>query len=178
MAAKKSNPAGEVLLRDWGFRMTHQASEAFTIDFLSYRLRDLKCQWRNTQQSWELAHQSLNQQRPHASTSSSTHRMVWVGRDISRPSSPTPCHGQGHLHPDQGAQSPVQPGLEWFQGWGISPLSGQPGPGSHHPQRTNTAHGFRDLFQSLSRKGRGQKPAFSSELPLLLIRSRKRSLVL
>jgi len=50
------------------------------------------------------------------------HRLVWVGRDLSRPSSPTPCHGQGHLQPDQGAQSPVQPGLEWFQGWGISHL--------------------------------------------------------
>ena len=26
-----------------------------------------------------------------------------------------PCHEQGHLHPDQVAQSPVQPGLECFQ---------------------------------------------------------------
>jgi len=65
---------------------------------------------------------------------SSTHRLVWVGRDLSRPSSPTPCHGRGHLQPDQGAQSPVPPGLEWFQGWGISHLSGQPEPGSHHPK--------------------------------------------
>ena len=46
-----------------------------------------------------------------------------------------PCHQQGHLQPDQVAQSPVQPGLEWFQGWGISHLHGQPGPVPHHPQR-------------------------------------------
>jgi len=44
-----------------------------------------------------------------------------------------PCHGQGHLQPDQVAQSPVQAGLEHFQGWGINQLSGQPGPGLHHP---------------------------------------------
>jgi len=44
-----------------------------------------------------------------------------------------PCHEQGHLHPDQVAQSPVQPGLECFQGWGISHLSEQPLPGFHHP---------------------------------------------
>ncbi|KAK4815157.1 hypothetical protein QYF61_017598 [Mycteria americana] len=45
-----------------------------------------------------------------------------------------PCNEQGHLHLDQVAQSPVQPGLERFQGWGISHLSGQPGPVFHHPQ--------------------------------------------
>ena len=27
------------------------------------------------------------------------------------------CHEQGHLQPDQVAQSPVQPDLECFQGW-------------------------------------------------------------
>jgi len=48
-------------------------------------------------------------------------------------SSPTPCHAQGHLQPDQVALSPVQPGLECFQGWGIDHLSGQPMPGPHHP---------------------------------------------
>ena len=32
----------------------------------------------------------------------------------------SPCSEQGHLQLDQGAQSPVQPGLEYFQGWGIS----------------------------------------------------------
>jgi len=45
-----------------------------------------------------------------------------------------PCSEQGHLQPDQAAQSPTQPGLECFQGWGISHLSGQPGPGFRHPQ--------------------------------------------
>jgi len=35
---------------------------------------------------------------------------------------------QGHLQVDQGAQSDIQPGLEWFQGWGLHHLSGQPGP--------------------------------------------------
>ena len=30
-----------------------------------------------------------------------------------------PCNEQGHLQLDQVAQSPVQPGVECFQGWGI-----------------------------------------------------------
>ena len=41
------------------------------------------------------------------------------------------CHGQGHLPLDQVAQSPVQPGLEHFQGGGSHNFSGQPL--SHHP---------------------------------------------
>jgi len=45
-----------------------------------------------------------------------------------------PCHEQGHLQLEQVAQSPVQPDLEGFQGGGISHLSGQPGPGFHHPR--------------------------------------------
>ena len=45
-----------------------------------------------------------------------------------------PCHGQGHLPLDQGAQSPGQPGLEHCQGGGSHNLSGQPVPGPHHPQ--------------------------------------------
>jgi len=38
------------------------------------------------------------------------------------------CHRseRGHLQLDQVAQSPVQPGLEYFQGWGIYHLSRQP----------------------------------------------------
>jgi len=32
---------------------------------------------------------------------------------------------QGHLQPDQIAQSPIQPGLDCFQGWGIHHLSEQ-----------------------------------------------------
>jgi len=68
-------------------------------------------------------------------TESSNNR--WFGWEGTVEGHPVqrPCREQGHLHPDQGAQSPVQPGLEWFQGWGIPNLSGQPGPGSHHPQR-------------------------------------------
>ena len=42
-----------------------------------------------------------------------------------------PCPGQGHLPLDQVAQSPIQPGLEHLQGWGIHNFSGQPVP--HHP---------------------------------------------
>jgi len=44
-----------------------------------------------------------------------------------------PCHGQGHLALDQVAQSPIQPGLEHFQGGGIHNFSGQRAPGLHHP---------------------------------------------
>ncbi|KAK4810053.1 hypothetical protein QYF61_005116 [Mycteria americana] len=41
--------------------------------------------------------------------------------------------GKGHLQLDQVAQSPIQPDLECFQGWGIYHLSGQPVPVLHHP---------------------------------------------
>ena len=61
------------------------------------------------------------------------HGMVWVGRDLQGSSSPTPGSAQGHLQLDQVAQSPVQPGLERFQGWGLHHLPGQPVPGFHHP---------------------------------------------
>ena len=36
------------------------------------------------------------------------------------------CYGQGHLPPDQVAQSPIQPGLEHRQGGGSHSFSGQP----------------------------------------------------
>ena len=39
---------------------------------------------------------------------------------------PTPCYRQGHLPLDQVAHSPIQPGLECFQGGGIHNLTGQP----------------------------------------------------
>jgi len=39
-----------------------------------------------------------------------------------------PCSEQGHLQPDQVAQSPIQPVLEGFQGWGLHCFSGQPVP--------------------------------------------------
>jgi len=44
-----------------------------------------------------------------------------------------PCHEQGHLPPDQAAQSSIQLGLEQCQGGGSHSFSGQPGPGPHHP---------------------------------------------
>jgi len=44
-----------------------------------------------------------------------------------------PCHGQGHLPPDQVAQSPIQPGLEHCQGGDSHSFSGQPVPVPHHP---------------------------------------------
>ncbi|XP_053936163.1 N-acetylglucosamine-1-phosphodiester alpha-N-acetylglucosaminidase isoform X2 [Cuculus canorus] len=57
--------------------------------------------------------------------------MEWfVLKGPQSPSSPTPCHGQGHLTLDQ---SPIQPGLEHLQGRGSHHCSGQPGPGPPHP---------------------------------------------
>jgi len=44
-----------------------------------------------------------------------------------------PCREQGHLQPDQVAQSPIQPDLQCSQGWDIDRLSGQPVPGFRHP---------------------------------------------
>ncbi|KAK4818440.1 hypothetical protein QYF61_013127 [Mycteria americana] len=43
----------------------------------------------------------------------------------------------GHLPLDQVAQSPIQPGLEHFQGWGIHSFSGQPVPVPHHPHMSS-----------------------------------------
>jgi len=44
-----------------------------------------------------------------------------------------PCSEQGHLQLDQVAQSPVQPGLECFQGGGLHCFSGQSVPVFHSP---------------------------------------------
>ncbi|KAK4807117.1 hypothetical protein QYF61_018458 [Mycteria americana] len=44
-----------------------------------------------------------------------------------------PIPGSGYLPLDQVAQSPVQPGLEHFQGGGIHSFCGQPVPVPHHP---------------------------------------------
>ena len=46
-----------------------------------------------------------------------------------------PGNEQAHLPLDYVAQSPIQPDLECFQGWGIYHLSGQPIPVPHHPHR-------------------------------------------
>jgi len=48
-----------------------------------------------------------------------------------------PCSEQGHLPLDEAAQSPVQPGLECFQGRVLHYLSGQPVPVFHHPYHKN-----------------------------------------
>ena len=61
--------------------------------------------------------------------------MVWVGKDLKAHPVSTPCHGQGHLPPDQVAPSPVQPSPEHCQGWGIYHFSGHPVPAPHHPHR-------------------------------------------
>ena len=63
-----------------------------------------------------------------------SHRMVCVGRDLSDHLVPTLCYRQGHLPLDQVAHSPIQPGLECFQGGGIRNLTGQLVPVSHHFQ--------------------------------------------
>lgn len=60
IVAEIFNPSGEVLLRGWGFRMTHRASEEFMINFLSSGLGDFKRRGRNTRQSPEPADQLLN----------------------------------------------------------------------------------------------------------------------
>jgi len=46
-----------------------------------------------------------------------------------------PCSEHGYVQLDQAAQSPVQPGLECFQGWGLHYFSGQPVPVFHHLYR-------------------------------------------
>jgi len=47
---------------------------------------------------------------------------------------------QGHLQLDQVAQSPIQPDLECFHGWGIYHLSGQPVPVFHYPNNKKFLH--------------------------------------
>ena len=66
-----------------------------------------------------------------------------------------PCSKQGHLQLDQVAQSPIQPGLECFQGWGLHYLSGQPVTVFHHPYRK---HFF--LISSLNVPSLSLKPLF------------------
>jgi len=59
---------------------------------------------------------------------SHNYRMAWVERDAKDYSVPIPCCGQGSHSADQAAQSPMQPGHECLQGWGIHNCSGQPVP--------------------------------------------------
>ena len=64
------------------------------------------------------------------------HRITeWVGLEGSFKShlvQPS-YRDQGHLQPDQLAQSPIQPGLEYSQGGGSHSFSGQPVPVFHCP---------------------------------------------
>ena len=53
---------------------------------------------------------------------SKNRRMVEVGRDLLRSSSPTPLHKQGQ--PEHVAQDRVQLGCEYLQGWSLYSLSG------------------------------------------------------
>lgn len=55
------------------------------------------------------------------------HTMVWIGRDVKD-------HPVQTLHPDQIAQTSIQPGLGYFQGWGIHGFSGKPVPVPLYPQ--------------------------------------------
>jgi len=59
--------------------------------------------------------------------------MAWVEKDHSDDPVSSPCYVQGYRPADQAAQSLIQPGLEYLQGWGIHNLLGQPDPVRHHP---------------------------------------------
>ena len=62
---------------------------------------------------------------------------------------PTPCYMQGHLPLDQVAHSPIQPGPECFQGWGIYNLTRQPVPEDDIQQKSS--RGIR--MKSWNRRG-------------------------
>ena len=79
---------------------------------------------------------------------SQNHRMVWVGRDLTDIWFQPPCHGQGHLPLEQGAQSSIQPGLEHCQGGGSHNFSGQPAPVSRHAS-TNVKRGAGLIYRML-----------------------------
>ena len=94
----------------------------------------------HTLQNWEVPGYGLTQQNRTSGDNDGegeNHRMTecfGLERTFRGHLAQPPCSEQGHLQLDQGAQSPVQPGLECSQGWGIDHLCGQPGPGFHHPQ--------------------------------------------
>ena len=52
---------------------------------------------------------------------SEKHRLAWVERELKDHPVPAPCHGQGCQPPNQAlgqvVQGPIQPGLEYLQGW-------------------------------------------------------------
>jgi len=61
------------------------------------------------------------------------HRILSVGRDLQRSSSPTPLQLTGTPQIDQIAQGLIHPRLENLQGRSINHISGQPVPVPHHP---------------------------------------------
>ena len=70
---------------------------------------------------------------PALCVSSQNHRVVGVGRDLWKSSSPNPLPKQGHLQ--QAAQDHVEAGLEYLQRRRLHYLPGQPVPVLRHPQR-------------------------------------------
>jgi len=59
--------------------------------------------------------------------------MVWVGRDLKDHPVSTPLSWSETPSTSHVAQSPIQSGLEHFQGGGVHNISGQPVPVPHHP---------------------------------------------
>ena len=83
--------------------------------------------------------------------------MILVGGGLKNHLAPTLLCERGHLPLDQVAQSPIQPGLEHFQGAGIHNFSRQLVPVPHN------THGKEFLMSNL------KLPSFSLKtLPLVL----------
>ncbi|XP_053929411.1 protein AMN1 homolog isoform X2 [Cuculus canorus] len=76
--------------------------------------------------------------------------MVWVRRDLKAHRVPTPLPWV-----NQGAQSPIQPGLEHLQGWGIHSFPGRPLPAPH--QDTPSAGSGAPCSDYISRRARGRR---------------------
>lgn len=72
-----------------------------------------------------------------------------------------PCAGT----PSAGGKSPIPPGPEHFQGWGIHNLSGQGAPVPHHPQGP-LSHVLAVAYTTHPLKGRGRKPTDLTALGL------------
>jgi len=58
--------------------------------------------------------------------------MAQVGRNLKDHLVPPLLPWAGTPPLDQAAESPIHPGLEHLQGWGIHSFSGQPMPVPHH----------------------------------------------
>lgn len=60
--------------------------------------------------------------------------MAWFGQDLKDHLGPTPVPWAGLPITISG---PIQPGLEYLQGWRIQNFSGQPAPAPHLPGSLN-----------------------------------------